>query len=254
MKKLKLYIIGSISTRACFDYIPENIYTDIYEVTGVQYQSSFISLMSNPIDKDSLDTSSLSKWSQKVIERDLSKTFKEELIKSKPDYIIVDLISEIEYGVIKTPDSYITKISGKTNKLDLKDLCLEEISFKDKKEIYMELFKNKIDKFKMFCKDELPQTKIIFHIAPFLYSYFDDCRVAKSFINKNLLWKNKSIKELYEYCTSETDLIIDTNDKTYFATTKHRVSLNPIHYETQYYIDFISELNIITLKDLLERG
>lgn len=254
MKKLKIYIVGSITTRACFDYIPKEKYSDIYDIVGVQYQSSIISLMSDPVTYENIDLDELNGWSKKVIKRDFDKSFKNEMIKEQPDYIIIDLVSDVEYGVIETPHSYITKINGKTNKLDLTGLSVKELTLKKNKETYLRLFDEKMNQFKLFCKNKLPNTKIIFHISPFLYSYFDDCRVKRSFIDKNLIWKNKIINMLYEYSISENDLVIDLNEKTYFATAKHNVSLNPIHYETQYYIDFIDKLNFIVLRDILKKG
>ena len=230
MKQIKLYIIGSVSTKGCFAYSQENIHQDLYEVTGMQYQSSFISLMSNQLRLKDLNIENLDSWSKKVIMRDMNKTFLQEIIQLEPDYIIIDLISEIESSVMKIQDTYITKIKGKSNKLDFDNYEAEEISLKKHKELYIELLKNKIYEFRKFCSENLPNTKIIFHVAPFLYSYISRDRQTKCFENKGLIFQNKLLKEVYyDHCVTKDDLIIDLNDKTYFSTENHKLSLNPLH-------------------------
>ena len=256
MNKIKLYIIGSIATRGCFEYVDKSTYQDLYEICGLQYQSSFISLMSKPLKLKNLDIiSKINGWNKTVVTRDMNKIFLDELKNCKPDYIIIDLVSETEYGVIKIEDTYISNIRGKTNKMNLNAYETNEISIKNNKELYIELLTKNINSFKEFCKTNLPNTKLIFHIAPYLYSYFDECRVTKKFENKDLMSKNKQLKELYNmnFITNE-DLVIDINDKTYFSTSKHKISLAPLHYETKYYKDFISELNRVVLKDFIKEG
>ena len=256
MNKIKLYIVGSVSTKGCFEYGDKGTYEDLYEVCGLQYQSSFISLMSKQLKLKSLDIfESLDGWSKKVITRDMNKIFLDELKDCKPNYIIIDLVSEVEGSVIQIEYTYISKIKGKTNKINLDDYDTKEISIKSHKDLYIELLTKNLNLFREFCKTNLPKTKLIFHVAPYLYSYLDGCRVPKSFENKGLISKNKQVKELYYMnCLDEDDLVIDMNDKTYFSTSKHKLSLNPLHYETKYYTDFVSELNRIVLKDFIKES
>lgn len=254
MGNIKLYIIGSVATKGCFQYCSTDIYEDIYEVTGLQYQSSFISLMSKSVELDGLDMTMLDSWSQNVITRDMNKVFLDELKEIKPDYIIIDLISEIEGGLIELKDTYISNIKGKTNKLNFENYNVKKIDLNNNKDFYIELLNENLNLFRSFCNNNLPNTKIIFHVAPYSYSYFDEDRVTRTFENKGLIAKNKKIRELYyDYCLKNDDLIIDMNDKTYFSTCKHKLSLNPLHYENRYYNDFICELNRIVLKDFIRK-
>lgn len=254
MERIKLYIIGSVATKGCFEYCSMDVYKDLYEVTGLQYQSSFVSLMSEPVVLDGLDITMLDPWSKKVITRDMNKVFLDELKEINPDYIIIDLISEVEGGLIKLKDKYISNIKGKSNKLNFEKYNIKKFDINNDKDFYVELLKNSLDLFRSFCNNNLPKTKIIFHVAPYLYSYFDENTVTRSFENKGLIAKNKKVRDLYyNYCLKNEDLIIDMSNKTYFSTSKHKLSLNPLHYEHRYYSDFISELNRIVLKEFIGR-
>lgn len=255
MERIKLYIIGSVATKGCFEYCSKDIYQDIYEIIGLQYQSSFISLMSDSVELSDLEMDNLDSWSKNVVTRDMNKIFLKELKESNPDYIIIDLISEVEGSIIELQGKYISQIKGKTNKLNLEKYDIREINIKNDKEFYLDLLKRKIELFRRFCECNLPRTKLIFHVATYLYSYFDENRVTKSFENKGIIAKNKQVKELYyDHCLKENDLIIDMSDKTYFSTANHKLSLNPLHYESKYYMDFISQLNRIVLKEFIRRG
>ena len=246
---IKIYIIGSIATRGCFSYSSKDVYDDIYDISGIQYQSSIISLMSKACNVTNYNINNISGWNKKTVCRDFNKIFLKELISLKPDYIILDLISDVQYDLISIENSYVTNIKGKTNKIGMDLNNLKVINIFDNKDEYLNLFKQSFDKFKLFIKENLPNTKLIIHKAKFAYSYLDECMVARSFKNLNLIEKNRLLDEIYSYCTK--DLMIEMDDKAYFSNIKHPISLNPIHYSNDYYTDFHFKLNKIVLKSLI---
>ena len=69
----------------------------------------------------------------------------DELIKSSPDYIILDLYSEIRYGILRYKEMYITNAQAKIRQTEFyKQKKYDEIiMYHNNKEKYMEL----IDKY-----------------------------------------------------------------------------------------------------------
>lgn len=50
MTNIPIYIIGSVATKECFNKKTLNIYDNIFNIEGIQYQSSFISLFSRKLE------------------------------------------------------------------------------------------------------------------------------------------------------------------------------------------------------------
>lgn len=254
MKKVKLSICGGVATKAAFDLFKKEENLEIYDITSVQYENSIVSIMADKVDIDIEKTEKTDSWTMKVIYDDLKKDYIEKLKNDKPDYIVLDLVSDGIYGCLKVGNSYITNNKPKLKKVKVNSYT-EEVSVSTKGTIeYNKLVKENISKFLLLIERELPNTKVILHCAKLCHGYYGEQRRIMSFKRYDIINKNRVLLDLYSFVKEFNNVeVIDLNNKIYFSKVNHKWSPkpSPIHYEDTYYRDFIATVDRIVLKDLL---
>lgn len=255
MKKVRLSICGGVATKAAFDLFKKEENLEIYDITSLQYESSIISIMSDKIDIEVEGTENIDNWTMKVIYSDLKKEYIEKIKADKPDYIVLDLVSDAIHGCLKIKDSYITNNRPKLRKVKI-NAETEEFSAKMSNGIaYKKLVKEKISEFLLLIEKELPNTKVVLHCAKLCHAYYGEQRKIISFNIYDIMNKNKILLEFYSFAKEFNNVsVIDLNNKVYFSKINHRWSpkASPLHYEDMYYRDFIATLDRIVLKNLLK--
>lgn len=254
MKKIRLSICGSAATRAAFELYKKQENLEIYDITSMQYESSIISIMSDKIDLEVEKTDKTDNWTMRVIQDDLKKEYIEKLKIEKPDYIVLDLVSDIVYGCLKFQNSYITNNAGKLRKVKINSI-MEEVTLSTKGSIeYKKIVKENISKFLTVIEKELPDTKVILHCAKLCHAYYGEQRSIISFKRHDIINKNRALLDLYNFVKKFNNIsVIDLNNRVYFSKINHKWSPkgSPIHYEDIYYRDFMAILDRIVLKNLL---
>ena len=111
MNKIKIGIWGSCTTRDIFRSIFNN-YKEYFEIVSSLERISLVSLMGNSIefnDEDiqiyPLDKKNM--FDSKILRIDLSKDYLKTMGKDI-DYLIIDEVSEVYFGLIKINNTYIT--------------------------------------------------------------------------------------------------------------------------------------------------
>lgn len=259
MSKIKISIVGACITRDNFNSRFNSDYKEWFECISLQNQSSFISLMSEPVKISEEDMGeNYGKARRDTIVADFNKKYLKEIIKNKPDYIIIDLYSDVRYGIIKYKGSYITNNPDKVQKTNMymKNKSLFEqnklhiLNNKEYKEMFFEAF----DRFYKYVKENLPNTKIILNKATYAYYYVDENNVVNLFSNK---WSfiDKQIEvwnELNNIIASKYNIeVIDMSSDIYMGDKNHLWKCSPYHYENKFYRDFLNRLVKICLKDML---
>lgn len=254
---LRIGIIGSCVSRLAFrsDFIPEN--KAFFNVVQYQFHTSIISIMSRPIDYDrTLFKGNDDEYAKEHLMSELEKDGLNNLIASNPDILVIDFYPDVHFGISYTETSIITnkcwrykKIEA-FNKIKIKNSLAPTIDFEE----YFNLWKDSLDKFMQFMNDFLPNTKIIITSARF--SKLQNIQGEHKPINsefdldkRNFIWNKLDDYAIEKYNLDRIDL-----RHGYMATSNHTHGLDPLHFEIEYYADFICNLATIAfgkkIKDL----
>ena len=249
MNKIKIGIWGSCTTRDIFRSIFNN-YKEYFEIVSSLERISLVSLMGNSIefnDEDiqiyPLDKKNM--FDSKILRIDLSKDYLKTMGKDI-DYLIIDEVSEVYFGLIKINNTYITnnfwsypktkfyeKIS-KNDRLSLNNNFIE----------YYDLWTKNCDKFFEYFRENFPNVKIILNKAK------ASSRVLKSdgsyYVDEEFQkvadFYNPLVEILENYIETNHDvLVIDcTND--IYVNENHIWGKLPFHLYDNFYNNAFEEI------------
>jgi len=260
MSKIKIAVVGVCVSRDPFASRYETNYKEWYEVVSSIFQTSIASLMSDKFNLTSEESEIVGKRKPnlKNLTEELNKESINLVLNSNPQYIILDLYSEIRYGVVKYNDNYITDTHTKIKQTAFyKQKKYDEIiKYGENKKLYLDIFDYYFEKFLKRVRTELPNTKILLVKTRYAHSYIDDDNIIRymdfdkfDYIDK----ENEEWEQINKYVEKKYNLsCIDMSTKEYFSDPNYPCGFAPWHYEKKYYQDFIKELNSICLKDILE--
>ncbi|TCP21861.1 hypothetical protein EV207_1393 [Scopulibacillus darangshiensis] len=248
MQKTKVAVIGSAATRGCFELSNARDLEDIFDVSLIQYQSSLLSIMSEPIENYDMDEN-ISPLYKKIITEDLDKGIFDRLKGVDPDYVVIDFAPDITYGTLRIGDRYITNNKKKLKHVKLNDQA-EEFTINNNKEAYVRKWTEAFHAFVQQLNDILPSAKVVVHTANFVGSYFDKTYRLKSLRRTDIQAKNNEIKELTAAINQDGITVIDLSDNKYNTSSSHKWKAGYIHYETKYYNDFLLAFFQLVIKNL----
>lgn len=253
------YCLGSCATRDVFNSVINPNYKQFFRVTGTGSQLSLISLMNensfNYTDED-INANELTSFQIAVLEKELKKTGRKELIDLDYDYLIIDNYFEMKFGVCMTQDKIITN-----NYWNLPNTPLFE-SLENKKFLtvqsnpveYYKLWCENCDLFFKFLNEFKPDVKVILNPVRNSTSFIDlDGSVVnvKGGLYKRLILENIYIQMFDEYILNNFDVDVLIFDKVHKADKNHPWNFNYVHYESSYYQEFNKKLNLIIERDAL---
>lgn len=257
-KKIKVAILGSCFTKEAFHslkYLNPD-YKLFYENGLTAFHSSIISLVSRPVEYDlqdlegSLDRKTIDRYG----ERELSKTFFDELQSYSPDYLIVDLYVETAAHIYELSndcyltDSYYFKGTQLANKLKFK----RKISIYDDERFL--LFKQALIKFREKIEGIIPLKNIVLIKARRAVNRIDNGIVTKWPQQEYIKYANKlwdKCDELFERIFPEARIIDMRNDDKYLSQKQSPLSFSPQYLVDVYYKDLLNNFNKIVLYDLI---
>ncbi|QUW26421.1 hypothetical protein J8Y16_25765 [Bacillus cereus] len=257
-KLIKVAVLGSCVTRDNFNSKFNYDYKRYYECVLLQNQTSIISLMGKPVQLPSNKITELNQWDANDVRSDFEKSFLIQLKEKQPDYLIMDLFGDVFFGCIRLADTYVTNNYWKLGKTQFfKEIKKPTyLNIMTQPEEYLLLWKNAINDLFETLREELPNCKIILHKARFTDIYYDK--------NNQLNKMNPSIdvKELNKYWDTLDRYIlekfnvqfIDLNEKKYFSYEQHPWGVFGVHYEMNYYGDFLKSLHKLVLANYLSTG
>lgn len=234
MSEVSIDIFGSCVTRDVFEF-------DMlrrYKITAYYARSSLVSLYSDPIDV-SLDNIKLaSNFGKQMVYNDLTNGFRKHLTKKQDSYFIIDFIDE-RYDVLRKGASCFTK-STEFLKSGY-DLDGEALTSYERIKLWKQsasLFIKEITS----CYD--PQ-KIILHKAFWKYRYVASDGRTRLFKNLSLFLKNRILSEYYRFFETKMSGLKTIEINAFNASETHKWGLAPFHYEDEYYINFLEQLNLL---------
>lgn len=254
--KIKVAVIGSCVTRDIFNSNFISNYKEIYECVSTAWQTSIISFMSDrtwfPDDQKGF-VEEVTKHQRNTTNRDIAKRYRDEFIEAQPDYIIVDLYTDVKYGVVKTDAGYLTNNpNGFRKTLYYKNENHQETLNIFKDERYLPLFYGNFHRFVDWVKTNIPNCKIVMNGFWETYSYFTEGSYVKNYSPKicsTVAKDNAMYDQMYEKLRTEYNVeFLEMRNKTYYGDYKHVYGNKPWHFTQEYYYDLYSSLNEVVFK------
>jgi hypothetical protein len=238
---IKLNLLGSCVTRDAFSSNGK------FEINNYFARTSFVSLMSNPIQVNMDDIQLNSNFQKKSVFQDLNKTILNGILEDTSDYLIIDLIDE-RFNLAKIDDSFVTMSNELRESSLLKKLNHEEINRFDN--YIFEFWKKSVDRFFEEIYKRYEPTQIILHKTLWREQYLDKNGEVKNFpefMINGVRKQNTLLNSYYEYIESFQPKIniIDMTDQSFLSSENHTWGLSPYHFEDRYYVIFNNKLNEI---------
>ncbi|URM33413.1 DUF6270 domain-containing protein [Cytobacillus firmus] len=258
---LKIAVSGSCFSRLAFssaDYYNPG-YKSKYELVYTQFHSSIISLMSNPVEFPEKKFKGFDKREVEYIRSDYKKDFFKQLKDKKPDFLILDfyvdgskdvLMFDEEHCVsmnymLRRNVNYLYEVKQKTTVLTHEDV-----------DAFLENWEKAI---RSFCKEivkYIPEERIILQKVRKTSGYYSEGDKLKNFADeKENIKRSNYLYEYMENCFLQQMPGVQTIDltrKAYFSHYEHPESITPDHYESDYYKDYMAQLNDVIVRSLVK--
>lgn len=245
---IKLAVVGSCLTRDNFNSYFNPYYKKFFNVVATQNQGTFPSLMSESIEL-TVSNRFLEKmdYVKKLTLGEFDKSFLEIVKKEQPEYILIDLNSDVKFGVIKFTDKRF--VTDNVNYKDLPEVeGLERINITENFDEYFELWKASIHKFFDFVKEHLPNTKVVLVSGRYEDEFTDgtsytNYRKENNYSVQDYESMNKTWDFLENYITDNFNvLLLNIEQEKYKLDKNHRWGRYHLHFEPKFYNDFLNNL------------
>lgn len=247
--KIKIACYGSCITRDNFNSKLNPDYKSIYECVATSEHSSLISLVAPEVKYEGntldLTLSNFDSRNRNIVMKDFDRSFLNDLVKTQPDYLIMDFFPDVFFGVLFSED----KIMTHNDWLFLNTTFYQELpnkfvlklvkNSKDYLSIWIPAFVN----FMNFMKTNVPNCEIIINKARFSNRILhnDSIQYLPSLDNHNEIWKI-----LDNYVISKYGLrYIEMDHSKYYLAKNPTLGWKVfhLHYLDNYYQDFLKNLN-----------
>lgn len=214
--------------------------------------------MQNSVNFDEMDISSENNHNDSI-KYDLSKCWLSEIAKNPPDYIIMDVIYELIFGILMLDDGNIITNNcwdlPKTKFYEtIKDKSTALTIIEDSK-TYFKLYKESIDLFFNFLKNNCQSTKIILNSARYATKTLKkDKSIVDESGNSYLVNVNSYLEDLELYIQDNYDVEIMYFGRDYLADESHIWGSGRTHYEKSYYSDKFNQLKRIVEFDNISKN
>ena len=234
-----IFILGSCVTRDAFELEVAKDYKIVNYLARTSIASSF-----HPAAVSHLNLSGVaSPFQKRMIENDLFKKTKAELLKTEFDWLIIDLIDERFNLYLSEPGELFTLSSELMEQVDLP---MRGETIKSGSDDFFKYWCDGWDDFVAFAKENNFAHKILINKVYWTNDLFGGGHVVddkhKNWIDQNNFWLGR----LYEYIVSHGGVqFLEYNQELFLADNKHTWGKQPYHYYEGFYIEFIRKLNFI---------
>ncbi|MBM7683615.1 glutamyl/glutaminyl-tRNA synthetase [Pullulanibacillus pueri] len=212
---------------------------NILEVHLLNYQSSLISIMSEPMESYSLKDN-VSSFTKKIIRDDFEKGIFDKLNAINPDYVVMDFTSDVAYGTLQIGSKYVTNNQPRLDHVEIPETGIP-FTLKTNRSEYLQKWTESFNEFTRKLKESCPSTKVVVHAASFVSSYYEETYLLKSLQRNDVQSKNKLLRTLEGTITDNEVYFIDLTDRKFHSSEMHKWKLGYLHYETKYYNEFLLE-------------
>ena len=252
---VRVAVIGSCVSRDPFNRRFNPNYKDLFDCVALSNQVAIVSLLDSPVPYREGSINNLDPSGQREVERELKKTFLEELVAADPEYLILDFFPDAHFGCLEWNGSLITQNRWKLMKtsffLGIKDDA-KLFTMSTDPERYFAVWSERIDQLFAFLGQRLPKTKVVLHSARHVERYLDSqgelhsLRSSLSPAEMNAHWDrfDSYVKKKY------VDRVIDIHSPELTSYEGHPWGSFFVHYTMDYYANFLSKLTQIVVQDL----
>ncbi|MDA1476333.1 DUF6270 domain-containing protein [Bacillus changyiensis] len=253
----KIAVLGTCYSRNAFntrEYFNPT-YKKLYACTFTQFHSNIISIVSDQVDFNIEDFSEKNLNPSDIghIRGDFEKTFFENLKKEKPDYLILDFYVDACREVIQMEEnSFITLNYLLHSTRFFKNLIGKNVISPTDFDNYFERWKESLRKFIEQLLKIIPEEKIILNRGRLTTKYKDANHKLFEFPEKDLIKRNNYVwdrLENYFLHLLPNVKMIDMRKTKYVGSSQHPFGKSYVHYESDYYKEFLFRLNQIVLED-----
>lgn len=261
-ERKNIAIYGSCISKDPFTTLFNKNYKTYYNCIINDQKHSFISTMQ---DKEYYNESDLfispdngpNRFVTKCIKEDLDKTFIDMMLSNEIDYLVFDINFEVQNGVVEYENNkYLTNITD-FNKTEyysnLKDLRV--INVFNNPDQFFNLWKQYCDKFFDFLKTECPNTKVI--LAEVRALDVVQRENGSTYIEHNFTQRAKLsniyYRRLEDYIKENYDVSVVGFDKDTVLKENHNWGKFFVHYDDDYYSNFLKKVNKIVEYDEMKK-
>lgn len=252
MKPKRLAVMGSCLTRDVFNSRFNLNYKHYFECVLTQNQTSFISLMSPPVEYDKTKIDNLISYNEWNVHTDLNKEFLHRIVELKPDALLIDFFADIFFGVLKLREGvYITNNRWKLWKTSYYRELPEkhELNLSVDPEAYMRLWEESIDRFFDYIRSRLPDLDVIVVESRFVDHFAstkDQLLLRISDYRKehfNVDHANRFMKRMCQYAVDRHGARrLDMTQEHYHSFDQHIWGPFYVHYTMDYYQNALHRL------------
>ena len=194
-------------------------------------------------------------FDKRQLQSECDKRFLDLVKKEQPEYLLIDFDADVNFGVIKIDDETYFTNNPKYKNVFFLEKYENRLQMKDDPDLYFNIWKPKVDEFFAFIGKEVPDCKIILVKARFSDYFRDgtnltDIRKKKNQRILDVNYLNKLWERLDQYVIDNFDVkVIDMTEKQYFVSSDHPWGAYYLHFEKEFYHDFLNKLLQIVLAD-----
>ncbi|EUJ39240.1 DUF6270 domain-containing protein [Brochothrix campestris] len=271
----KMTSFGACVSRDLFKSSIVRDYKDFFAFSNDQYHMSVVSLMSQPLSEELLGKipaeleGKVNPFVKKCFKEDLTKVFLRKIATNEQDYLLLDFYMDTYYGVIELQDgSYVSGKQWQYQKIDFYNKVVKQevkaaINPLTDRAGYLVLWKDSIDRFMAYIKQESPETTIILNTKKFTNRYFNSD--TKSFEDLSVVIKDKkrtaaTIERMNDIWT-EMDTYLLTrypevkalrfDEERYYSSAENEWGPFYLHFNQAFYDDAQQQLIKLVME---ERG
>lgn len=260
---LKIAVSGSCFSRLAFSsnsfYNPN--YKKKYQLVYTQFHSSIISLMSNPVTFPEKEFKGFNEVEVNYLRSDFKKDFFEQLNVATPDFLILDFYVDGSKDVLLFDKNHIVTINYMLRRnMNYLYKLGEEATVLSHKNIqsYLLVWRKAIENFAEKIVKFVPEERIILQRVRKTDEYKTEEGKVEKF--KGKVRHVKRSNYLFEYMEEyfmkllPNIKIINLGKRKYYSLYNHPENNTPDHLESEYYKDFMNQLDDITIQYLLQRN
>lgn len=249
MSKPRVAVIGSCVTRDNFNSNFSSEYKDKVNLVAESYQCSFPSLARQE-SAGLRDTGLIAKY-REVLADEYSGRSLDKIADARPDYVIMDGYADIQFGVTKKDDLYVTRnhmafMSQKDSDNFYGDTQSDMFERGRFGEVawYENLAANSLYKIIDRIRDRNNRATFIVNSARFALNYRTELGQITPYPSTDrLAMKNDRWEVIDKLMTGLGAVALSFDDDLFIGDEHHRWGLNPVHYQQKFYDEFWNQLD-----------
>lgn len=242
-RKKTINIFGSCVSRDLLEFGKENNFS----LKSYSARSSVVSAVSEPVKVQEGELSLASKFQKQQVLRDISKSLWKELSENPSDYLMIDFIDE-RFSLGKYKNTYVTLSNEfvESHFLEKQYTIIERKKEGANYFIEEKLLHTYLDEFLDRVLVQYKPAQIILHRAKHVDKYISKNGRVKKFSKVYLQYNQKMndmLDYMYDYVEKRLPECISLDfGAEYYADENHKWGLSTMHYEGDYYIRVLNEL------------